>query len=62
MKIELELFEDCSDYEQENPDTAHWILKLNGVQIAELDTYQNIHKKLDVLFGVQENFELKKRP
>ena len=59
MKIELELFEDCSTYEIEDIDSVCWQLKINGKDAGALKTYSDIHKLLDIIFDLEETDILK---
>lgn len=60
MKITLELFEDCSSYDIDDLSSAHWQLMINGKEIGQLKTYEEIHKHLDILLDIEEALTPKK--
>jgi len=60
MKYTLELFEDCSGFTLETPEVLCWTLFVDGEQIGELDSYDNIIKKLDTIMDIEEKFTLTK--
>ncbi len=54
MKITLELFEDCSEYDPNDLDSAHWQLKVDDKSIGKLNTYKELHATLDYILDMEE--------
>ena len=57
MKIKLEMFEDATGFDgtlESGLETLCWQLLINDKEVGELDTYENICKKLNMIFELEE--------
>ena len=65
MKITLELFDDCIDFDG-SLDTGlnclAWNIVIDGTKVGELENYENICKKLNIIFEIEDaGFEIKSK-
>jgi len=57
MKITLELFEDCCEFDgslESGLNHLSWQLKIDGKDFLDIDSYENICKNLNILFDYED--------
>jgi len=54
MEITLKAFEDLSMYDKDDVDSISWQLQVNGADVGDLNSYEDIHSVIGLLLQIEE--------
>lgn len=60
-EITLKLWDDQCDFDRDDPESALFILCIDGVELLGVKSYSEIHKDLDLLFKLEDEGLLGKK-